>query len=122
MSDNSSPLQAEGQVVAPSLKVRMLDEFADQAGDVCQSGLDVAVTWCINRQFVENARNAAPLQQLSPFGVKQVDASSDSVETGFSPLVAVGEIAAQASFHSFSEDLRDQRPRDEKRDSRQFDP
>ena len=106
--DNASSLQPESQVTAPSFKVRMIGEFADDAGDVCQSGPDVEVRWSINRQFVENAGNAAPLQQLSPFGAEQVDASADPVEIGLPPLVTVGQVAAQASFYGVCKDFGNQ--------------
>ena len=105
--DNASSLQAGGQVTAPLFKGRVITEFANQTSHMYQSSFDVAMARRVDRQFIEYTRNAAPFQQLSSDRAKQVDSSTYTIKVGFPLLVAVGQIAVQASFYGVYKDLRD---------------
>ena len=80
----------------------------DDTGDASQGSLDVTVAWSVNRQFVEHAGNAAPLQQLSSVSAEQIDAPAYPAEISPPAQVAAGKVAAKASFHGVCEDLSDQ--------------
>ena len=59
MSDDTRSLHAESEITAPSFKVRMIGTSTDDTCQVCQSSLDLAVTWGVNGQFVEHVGRTA---------------------------------------------------------------